>query len=118
MERFVVTCALILILIPPWLARAEAAGGEIVTVPLTIDYETLSAAIKQQIFTSNGRAILWQGPGVCNYLTAEHPILSHTGQMVQLDTDGRLSLGVKLRDKCVNPIVWSGIIQAHTAPYV
>jgi len=118
MARVLRSLALLLILIPPSFARAQTTGGGIVTVPLTIDYTALAAALKQQVFTAAGRAILWQGPGDCNYLTAEHPVLSRNGPMVQLETDGRLSLGVKVRDKCINPIVWNGIIQADTAPFV
>ncbi|SRR5579875_42902 len=109
----------IVILMPASLARAQSPnGGGTVTVPLTIDYQTLSAAMKQQVFTSGGRAILWQGIGDCNYLTAENPVLSHRNQTVQLETDGHLSIGVKFGATCVNPIVWNGIIQAETAPYV
>ncbi|HUY20641.1 MAG TPA: transglycosylase SLT domain-containing protein [Candidatus Binataceae bacterium] len=110
--------ALMLALLMPCAAAAQSSPAAIVEVPLTVDYATLSEAMKQQLFVPNGRALLWKGLGECEYLYAEHPILSKNGAMVRLETDGHLGIGLKMGGNCVNPIVWNGIIQAESEPYV
>ncbi len=117
MMRLLGSLAVVALMLPS-VAYADSTGGGTVMVPLTIDYATLSEAMKQQVFTADGRAILWKGPGECDFLTAEHPALSRKDHGVQLETDGHLSLGLKVGAKCVNPIVWKGVIQAESEPYV
>ncbi|MBF6569552.1 MAG: lytic transglycosylase domain-containing protein [Candidatus Binataceae bacterium] len=98
-------------------ADTQTAAGTI-EVPLTIDYTTLGQAMAQQIFTPNGRATLWRGSSDCEYLYAEHPVLSAAGNLVRLETQGHLSIGLQVGNTCVTPIVWNGIVQAASAPYV
>ena len=74
--------------------------------------------MKQQLYTDNGRAPLWNGDDQCQYFYAENPRFARAGNNVQLETDGSLMIGVMMGDKCVSPIVWNGIIEAETAPYV
>ncbi len=95
-----------------------ASAQPTVDVPLTIDYATLSAALKQQVYTQNGRAELWTGSDVCQYFYAEHPAFSRAGDRVSLETDGTLSIGVAVGSQCLSPITWSGIIEAESEPYV
>jgi hypothetical protein len=99
-------------------AAAEPAVQ--VTVPLTIDYLTLGAALKRQIYDApGGRAILWQGTNDCEFLYAENPRFARGGAaMVELESDGELGLGVPLAGKCVNPISWKGIIAIDATPYL
>lgn len=118
MVRMLRSLALVLMLMLPCAADAQTPGAATVEVPLTIDYTTLSEAMNQQVYSPNGRAMLWKGLGDCEYLYAEHPVLSQNDSRMQLETAGHLSVGVKLGASCVNPIVWNGIIQASTEPYV
>ncbi|MBV8357279.1 MAG: lytic transglycosylase domain-containing protein [Deltaproteobacteria bacterium] len=37
---------------------------------------------------------------------------------VQVETGGHLNLGVAVGDRCLSPILWSGIIAADTVPYI
>ena len=89
-----------------------------VTVPLTIDYLTLGAALKRQIYDApGGRAILWQGANDCEFLYAENPRFVQSGATIaKLESDGELGLGVPLAGKCVNPISWKGIIAIDATP--
>lgn len=89
-----------------------------VTVPLTIDYLTLGAALKRQIYDApGGRAILWHGANDCEFLYAENPRFVQSGAAtVGLESDGELGLGVPLAGKCVNPISWKGIIAIGATP--
>ncbi|HVA83418.1 MAG TPA: lytic transglycosylase domain-containing protein [Candidatus Binataceae bacterium] len=91
-----------------------------ITVPLTIDYPTLDAALKRQIYDApGGRAILWQGSNACEFLYAANPRFATSGAAtVELESDGELGLGVPLADKCVNPISWKGIIAIDATPYL
>lgn len=98
-------------------ARAQAAG-ETVRVPLTIDYLALSAALKQQLYTDNGRAPLWNGSDNCQYFYAENPEFGKSAERVKLESGGSLSIGVAMGAGCVSPITWNGIIEAETAPYI
>ncbi len=90
-----------------------------ITIPLTIDYSTLGAALKRQIYDApGGRAILWKGNN-CEFLYAENPRFTQNGPTtVVLETDGELGLGVPLGDQCVNPISWQGIIAFGATPYL
>src|SRR5271168_4254991 len=96
-----------------WLCGPVAAdpAAEII-VPLTIDYPTLGAALKRQIYDApGGRAILWKGTNDCEFLYAGNPrFATSNAATVELESDGELGLGVPLADKCVNPISWRGII--------
>jgi soluble lytic murein transglycosylase-like protein len=98
-------------------ARAQAAG-QTVRVPLTIDYLALSAALKQQLYTDNGRAMLWNGSDNCQYFYAENPVFSRSGEQIKLESGGSLSIGVAMGTGCISPIAWNGIIEAETAPYI
>ena len=87
-------------------------------IPLTIDYLALGAAIKQHIYTDNGRAPLWNGSDQCQYLYAENPRFGRAGDKVKLESDGSLMIGVMMAGRCVSPVTWKGIIEAETAPYI
>ena len=87
-------------------------------IPLTIDYLALGAAMKQQLYTDHGRAPLWNGSDQCQYFYAQNPRFARVGSNVQLETDGSLMIGVMMGANCVSPIVWNGIIEAETAPYI
>jgi Transglycosylase SLT domain len=103
------------------LCRPAAADPALqVFVPLTIDYLTLGAALKRQIYDApGGRAILWKGVNECEFLYAENPRFVRSGAaMVGLESDGELGLGVPLAGKCVNPISWKGIIAIDATPYL
>jgi hypothetical protein len=91
-----------------------------ITVPLTIDYLALGAALKRQIYNApGGRAILWKGANDCEFLYAQNPRFAASGPvMVGLESDGELGLGVPLAGKCVNPLSWKGIIAIAAAPYL
>ncbi|HVA40731.1 MAG TPA: hypothetical protein VNF49_08710, partial [Candidatus Binataceae bacterium] len=99
---------------------AAAQPAAQITVPLTIDYLALGAALKRQIYDApGGRAILWQGTNDCEFLYAENPRFAASGAAtVGLESDGELGLGVPLAGKCVNPISWKGIIAIDATPYL
>ncbi|MGH9563490.1 MAG: hypothetical protein ACRD3S_18715, partial [Terracidiphilus sp.] len=90
--------------------RIAADPAVQVTIPLTIDYLTLGAALKQQLYTApGGRALVWRGASDCEFLYSDNPrFAQHDPDTVTLESDGQLGLGVRLGDKCVNPISWQG----------
>ena len=90
----------------------------VVRIPLTIDYLALGAALKQQLYTDHGRALIWNGSDRCQFFFAENPEFARAGSNVKLETDGSLMIGVMVGAQCVSPIVWNGIIEAETAPYM
>ncbi|HXW85234.1 MAG TPA: hypothetical protein VEJ86_12560, partial [Candidatus Binataceae bacterium] len=95
-----------------------AFAGEI-RVPLTIDYLTLSAALRTQLYTApGGRAALWNGADQCQYLFAENPQFGSAGARVKVETIGTLSLGVAVAGRCLSPLSWNGIIETESAPYI
>ncbi len=99
---------------------AGAAPAAQITVPLTIDYLTLGAALKRQIYDApGGRAILWKGTNDCEFLYAQNPRFAHSGAtVVKLESGGALALGLPLAGQCVNPISWKGIIEIDATPYL
>jgi hypothetical protein len=102
-------------LVAPALAQT---AGETVRVPLTIDYFALSEALKQQLYTDNGRMDLWNGSDNCQFFYAENPAFGRSGDQVKLESGGNLSIGVAMGGQCISPIAWNGIIEAATAPYI
>ena len=98
-------------------AAAEPATQ--IIVPLTIDYLTLGAALKRQVYDApGGRAILWKGTNDCEFLNAYNPRFSLDAAAVELESDGELGLGVPLEENCVGPLSWKGIIAVDAAPYL
>jgi hypothetical protein len=90
-----------------------------VTIPLNIDYITLSEALRHQLYDGPaGRAELWVGSDKCQYLFAYRPRFERKDGALMLETDADLSVGVAVAGKCVTPIAWSGIIEIETQPYV
>ncbi|HXN86504.1 MAG TPA: transglycosylase SLT domain-containing protein [Candidatus Binataceae bacterium] len=102
----------------PALAQAPAAAGKTLRIPLTIDYMALNAALKQQLYTDHGRAPIWNGDDVCQYFYAENPQFSRNQSLVKMETDGHLMIGASVGGNCVSPVVWNGIIEADTAPFI
>ncbi|MGB6553972.1 MAG: transglycosylase SLT domain-containing protein [Candidatus Binataceae bacterium] len=99
---------------PPGAARAAD-----VSVPITIDYVTLGAALKAQMYTApGGRAALWNGADQCQFLYAENPAFSSANPRLRLETAASLGLGVGVAGRCVSPIAWSGIAEAESSPYI
>jgi len=90
-----------------------------VTIPLNIDYLTLGAALKDQLYNgANGRAELWAGYDKCQFLYATNPRFGRNDGVLKLETNAELSLGLAVAGKCITPITWSGIIEAESQPYV
>ncbi len=101
------------------LTPSPAALASEVRVPITIDYLTLGAALKAQMYTApGGQAILWNGANDCQFLEVHNPIFSPAIPELRLETDGSLGLGVRIGGRCVSPISWNGIASARTAPYI
>jgi hypothetical protein len=100
------------------LAPASALATQ-VKVPLEIDYITLAAALKRQVYNGpDGRAVLWTGSDKCQHLYAYDPQFAPKNGALSLDTKAELSLGLAVGGKCVTPITWSGIIEVDTPPYI
>ncbi len=98
------------------LCGAHAAD---VSVPITIDYLTLGAALKAQMYTApGGKAALWNGADQCQFLSAENPVFSSASSRLRLETAASLGLGVAVAGRCVSPITWSGIAEAESSPYI
>ncbi len=97
----------------------RAARAADVSVPITIDYLTLAAALKAQMYTApGGRAALWNGADQCQFLYAENPAFSSASPRLRLETAASLGLGVAVAGRCVSPIAWSGIAEAESSPYI
>jgi hypothetical protein len=103
---------------PGGAAAAEPAAQ--ITIPLTIDYLTLDAALKRQIYdAAGGRATVWKGTNDCEFLYAYNPRFAPgAAPAAGLETDGELGLGVPLGEKCISPISWKGIIAVDATPYL
>jgi len=101
------------------ISHAPATRAADVTVPITIDYLTLTAALKAQIYTApGGIAALWKGSDDCQFLDAENPAFSPATPRLRLETASSLGLGVAFGGRCVSPIAWSGIVEAESEPYI
>ncbi|HUY37494.1 MAG TPA: lytic transglycosylase domain-containing protein [Candidatus Binataceae bacterium] len=97
----------------------RAAHAADVSVPITIDYLTLGAALKAQIYTApGGKAALWNGADQCQFFYAEDPAFSSASPRLRLETAASFGLGVALGERCVSPIAWSGIAEAESSPYI
>ncbi len=112
--RIIAVTAVLIVLVS---ARAAQSQPK-VDVPLSIDYATLSEELKRSVYADNGRAQLWNGSDLCQYLYAEHPSFSRAGGRLKLETDGTLSIGVAVGSACLSPIQWNGIIETESEPYV
>jgi Transglycosylase SLT domain len=97
----------------------RAAHAAEVRIPLTIDYLSLTEALKQKMYTApGGRAALWNGPNECQYLYAEHPAFARAAARVKLETAASLALGMGFGGHCYNAISYDGIVEAETTPYI
>jgi hypothetical protein len=101
------------------ISPVRAARAADVSVPITIDYLTLGAALKAQMYTApGGRAALWNGADQCQFLYAENPAFSSASPRLRLETAASLGLGVAVAGRCVSPIAWSGIAEADSSPFI
>jgi len=90
-----------------------------ITIPLNIDYITLTEALRHKAYDGPaGRAELWVGSDKCQYFYAYRPRFERRDGALGLGTDTDLSLGVAVAGKCVIPITWSGVIEFETQPYI
>ncbi len=111
-------CILALLAVTVAIGASTARAGE-VRVPLTIDYLTLTEALRSQMYTApGGRAPLWNGSDDCQFLYAENPSFSRADTRVRLETAASLGLGVSIAGRCVSPLAWSGIVESESAAYV
>jgi Transglycosylase SLT domain len=100
-------------------AIAAPARARDVRVPLTIDYLTLTEALRADLYTApGGRAPLWNGTDACQFLYAENPSFGRAGERVKLETAATLGLGVAIAGRCISPVGWSGIVEAESSPYI
>ena len=100
-------------------ALSTRAIASEVRVPITIDYLTLSEAIRHQLYTApGGKLPLWSGSNDCEFLSAENPSFARADARVKLETATTLGLGVRIGGKCVSPLNWNGIVEAESEPYV
>ena len=104
-------------------AQSALASAAQVRIPLTIDYITLSEALKRQVYTApGGRAELWNGLDDCQYLYAENPQFARAtapgAATVKLETNNSLEIGVAVGSQCLNAIQWSGIVETLGVPYI
>jgi Transglycosylase SLT domain len=116
--RFFVSGFAFTVMLAASLIVSGASLAAPIKIPLTISYPLLSQALRQALFAQAGRAELWNGNSDCEYLYAEKPFLGQYNGILQLDTDGHLSLGVPVDDRCLSPITWSGTIETAISPYV
>lgn len=111
----------VLLLAVVWCGPAYAqSAGTVVRIPVSIDYITLSEALRHQLYTgSDASAVLWVGSNSCQYLVARNPVFSSAGQSnIKLETNAGLSLGMSVGGTCISPIAWKGIIEAEANPYI
>ncbi len=102
----------------PLAATTPVAARQKLRIPVTIDYLALGAAMKEQLYTDHGRAPLWNGSDRCQYFYAENPRFARAGANVKLESDGSLMIGLMVGSQCVSPIVWNGVLEVETAPYI
>jgi hypothetical protein len=101
------------------LAIARPARARDVRIPLTIDYLTLTEALKADLYTApGGRAPLWNGTDACQFLYAENPAFGRAGERVMLETAASLALGLEIAGRCISPVSWTGIVEAESQPYI
>jgi hypothetical protein len=101
------------------MAVAAPARARDVQVPLTIDYLTLTEALRADLYTApGGRAPLWNGTDVCQFLYGENPSFGRAGKRVKLETAASLGLGVAIAGRCISPVGWNGIVEAESSPYI
>ncbi|MGO9607945.1 MAG: lytic transglycosylase domain-containing protein [Candidatus Binataceae bacterium] len=101
------------------LVSSSPSRANEVRVPVTIDYVTLSEALRHAVYTApGGRAALWNGSDDCQFLYAENPVFSRADARVKLETTTSLGLGVQIAGQCVSPLNWGGIVEAESSPYV
>jgi hypothetical protein len=114
----IVAPAIVALLIAPARANAQEAATTTIRIPITIDYLALTAALRKQLYTDNGRAPFWNGSDRCQYLYAENPSFSASAGQARLETGASVGLGVEVGGRCISPISWSGIIAADAQPYI
>jgi len=101
------------------LSLSCTASAVEITIPLNIDYITLTEALRQKAYDGPaGRADLWVGSDKCQYFYAYRPRFERQDGALVLGTDADLSLGVAVAGRCIIPITWSGVIEFETQPYV
>ncbi|HKV53505.1 MAG TPA: hypothetical protein VJN94_02585, partial [Candidatus Binataceae bacterium] len=99
-------------------AAPQLLFASVVRIPLKIDYLMLTEALRQQLYQHGGQAQLWNGDNACQYFYTENPSFAAHQGALQLDTDGTLSLGMPMGEKCLSRLAWSGIVESDTIPYI
>ena len=109
----IATCSFVLLSLP----LSCTAWAVEVTIPLNIDYITLTEALRHKAYDGPaGRAELWVGSDKCQYFYAYRPRFERQDGALVLGTDTDLSLGVAVAGKCLIPVTWSEVDPIFETP--
>ena len=91
---------------------AGSGRAETLTLPITLDYAFIQAALKQQVFRYPGSraVVLDQG---CNKIALWNPRVSRAGDHLRLLCSLKVDTGVEVLDSCVGASGWQGLLDVR-----
>ncbi len=86
-------------------------AAELVTIPLTLDEQLLTALLVDSAFTGKGRSAEVIGQeGDCIYVKLENPKYSIENNLLKLEMALSVHGGTEMGGKCLFPLTWQGFL--------
>jgi len=90
-----------------------------ITLPLTIDFPLIRAALMAQVYTQAGQKdVLSDQDNRCVRIELSDPVVRSDGASILLLNKIKLQAGFELGQRCLQPLVWEGYVEVRLKPYL
>lgn len=94
-----------------WAGRVDA-----LTIPLTVDFATLRAALSQRVGSDEGPATLWGTLHGCRSLTVRDIGVARRDGRLLVTAVGEARVGFGFLGLCIAPLSWTGLLETSADP--
>ncbi len=90
-----------------------------IALPITLDYHLIRSALIAQVYTQPGqKAILLDKSNRCVRLELSDPKVRSDNSSILLINKIKLQAGLELGNRCLQPVVWEGVVEIRLKPYL
>ena len=110
LKKFSVLCSCFIVFISVF-GVSHLRAAEVVTIPLTLDEQLLTALLVDSAFTGKGRSaeVIGQA-GDCIYVKLANPKYSIENNLLRLEMALSVHGGTEMGGKCLFPLKWQGFL--------
>ncbi len=89
-----------------------------IALPITLDYPLIRSALITQVYTQPGqKAVLLDKNNRCVRLELSDPRIRSDRSSILLINKIKLQAGLELGNRCLQPVVWEGVVEIRLRPY-